>query len=57
MPTYQSLLDALNELAPNKQWTFKNEDIQTLVWGQDYDDAPTIAEVIAKAKKLDKASK
>jgi hypothetical protein len=57
MPTYQSLLDALNELAPNKQWTFKNQDIETLVWGQEYNDAPTISEVIAKAKKLDKASK
>ena len=54
MPTYQSLLDALNELAPNKQWTFNNEDIQTLVWGQEYDDAPSIAEIIAKAKLLDK---
>ena len=57
MPTYQSIIDALNELAPNKQWSFSNEDIQTLVWGQEYDDAPSIAEVIAKAKKLDKASK
>ena len=54
MRTYHYLIAALHELAPNKKWTFANEDIQTLEWLQEYDDAPSIAEIIAKAKLLEK---
>jgi hypothetical protein len=52
MNNYHLVIQALLELAPNKEWTFADEDLSTLSWGQDYEDAPSIEQIIAKAEEL-----
>lgn len=52
MSNYSFVIQALLELAPNKEWSFSDEDLSTLSWGQDYEDAPSIEQVEAKAAEL-----
>ena len=52
MTNYSFVIQALLELAPNKEWTFADEDLSTLSWGQDYEDAPSIEQIEAKAAEL-----